>query len=164
MLVHCKSSCKLRILIDLRRVNHILSHDYLNSCSYSNVTNATNHFAGKSLFCKQDCSQAYHCVQMTGDFSVQLLPFDFASRTIAYNCLAQDLNKSLTGISSIVKQYRDLCLAVNVFTQFLDDIAAEVNNFDETISSRRNFFKIVWDNCVWSFPRTNMSSERQSTT
>ena len=49
--VHRKSSGKLRILIDLRRVNHFLRHDYLNS-SYpiSNVTDATNRFAGKIVF------------------------------------------------------------------------------------------------------------------
>ena len=63
--VHRKSSGKLRILIDLRRVNHLLRHDYLSSNSpISNMTDATNHFAGKNLFCKPDCSQAYRCVQM----------------------------------------------------------------------------------------------------
>ena len=64
MFVHRKSSGKLRILIDLRRVNHLLRLEYLNSnFPISNMTDATNHFAGKNLFCKLDCSQAYHCVQ-----------------------------------------------------------------------------------------------------
>ena len=62
--VHRKASGKMRILIDLRRVNHVLRHDYVNSnFPISNMTNATSHFAGKNLFCKLDCSQAYHCVQ-----------------------------------------------------------------------------------------------------
>ena len=69
--VHRKPSGKLRILIDLRRVNHLLRQDYLNSnFPISNMTDATNHFAGKKLFCKLDCSQAYHCVQMADDLSV----------------------------------------------------------------------------------------------
>ena len=55
--VHRKSSGKLRIFIDLRRVNH-LRHDYLNTnFPISNMTDATNHFAGKNLFCRLEISQ-----------------------------------------------------------------------------------------------------------
>ena len=77
---------------------------------------------------------------MADDLSVQLLAFNFASRTFAYNCLAQGLNKSVTGFSSFVKHYLDPCLAANVCTQFTDDIAAGVNNFDEMIPALRKFF------------------------
>ena len=74
-----KSSGKLRILIDLRRVN-LLGHDYLNSnFQISNMTDAPNHFAAKSLFCKLDFSPACHSVEMTDEFSVELLALDFAS-------------------------------------------------------------------------------------
>ena len=101
---HRKPSGQLRLLIDLRRVNHLWRHDYWNSnFPISNMTDATNHFAGKQLLCKLDCSQAYHCVQMADDLSVQLLAFNFGSRTFAYNCLAQGLNKSVTGFSSFIK-------------------------------------------------------------
>ena len=104
------------------------------------MTDATNHVAGKNLFCKLDCSQAYHCVQMADEFSVQLLAFNFASRTFASNCLAQGLNKSVTGFSSFVKHYLDPCLTANLCTQFMDDIAAGVNNFDEMVPAlRKNF-------------------------
>ena len=92
------------------------------------------------MFCKLYCSQAYHCVQMADDLSVQLLGFNFASRTFAYNCLAQGLNKSATGFSSIVKLYLDPCLAANVCTQFMDDIAEGVNLFDEMIPALRKIF------------------------
>ena len=144
--VQRKSSGKLRILIDLRRVNHLLRHHYLNShFPISIMTDATNHFGGKNLFCKLDCSQAYHCVQMADDLSVQLLAFKFASRTFAYNCLAQGLNKFVTGFSSFVKHYLDPCLAANVCTQFMDDIAAGVNNFDEMTPALRKVFDCLRD-------------------
>ena len=104
------------------------------------MTDATNHYAGKKLFSKLDCSQAYHCVQMADDPSVQLVAFNFASRTFAYNCIAQGLNKSVTGFSSFVKHYLDPCLAANVCTQFIDDIAAGVNNFDKMIPALRIIF------------------------
>ena len=104
------------------------------------MTDATNYAAGKKLFCKLDCSQAYHRVLMADDLSVQLLAFNFASRTFAYNCLAQGLNKSVTGFSSFVKQYLDKRLAANVCTQFMDVIAMGLNNFDEMIPTLTKIF------------------------
>ena len=139
--VHRESSGKLTIPIDLRRVNLLLRHEYLKSnFPISNKTDATNHFTGKNLFCKLECSQAYHCVQTADDLPNQLLAFIFASRTFAYNCLAQGLNKSVTGFSSFVKHYLDPWLAANVCTQIMDDIAAGVKNFDEMIPALRKIF------------------------
>ena len=106
-----KPSGKLRILIDLRRVNHLRRNDCSdNNFPISNMTDAVHHFAGKTLFTKLTCSQAYHCVQMANPLSVQLLSFNFASRTYAYARLAQGLNKSVTGFSSFVRSYLDSCL------------------------------------------------------
>ena len=110
-----KPSEKLRILIDLRRVNHLLRKDYSdNKFPKSNMTDAVHHFAGKTLFTKLDCSQAYHCVQLADTLSVQLLSIFFPSRTYAYTRLAQGLNESVTGFSSFVRNYLDSCLAANL--------------------------------------------------
>ena len=112
-----KPSGKLQMLIDLRRINHSIKTDYINSnFPISNMTDASNHFAGKSLFTKLDCSQAYHCVQMADDLSVRLLAFNFGSRTYAYKCLAQGLSKSVTGFSSFIRHYLDPCLAADLCT------------------------------------------------
>ena len=78
-----KPSGKLRILIDLRRVNHLLCKDYSdNSFPISNTTDAVHHFAGKTIFTKLDCSQANHCVQLADPLSVQLLSFNFANLSL----------------------------------------------------------------------------------
>ena len=77
---------------------------------------------------------------MADDLSVHLLAFNFASRTFAYNCLAQSLNKSVTGFRSFVKHYLDPCLAANACTHFMDDIAAGPNNFDEMTPALRKSF------------------------
>ena len=123
MFAQRKSSGNLRILVDLRRVNHLFRNDCSNNnFPISNMTDAVHHFAGKSLFTKLNCSQAYHCVQMADPLSVQLLSFNFASRTYAYTRLAQGLNKSVTRFSSFVRSYLDFCLAANLCTQFMDDI------------------------------------------
>ena len=56
ILVYHKSSGKLKVLIDLRHVNHLLRLEFLNSnFPISNKTDATNHFAEKTSFCKLHC-------------------------------------------------------------------------------------------------------------
>ena len=104
------------------------------------MNDAINYFAGKKLFTKLDCFQAYHCVQMADDVSVQLLAFNFASRTYAYKCLAQGLNKSVTGFSSFIRHYLDPCLASRNCTQFMDDIGNAVTNFEQLVPSLREIF------------------------
>ena len=136
-----KSSEKLRVLIDLRRVNHLLRNDYSNNnFPISNMTDAVHHFAGKTLFTKLDCSQAYHCVQMADPLSVQLLSFNFASRTYAFSRLAQRLNKSVAGVSSFVRSYLDSCLAANLCTQFMDDIGCGMDTFEQIVPILRQIF------------------------
>ena len=60
-----KPNGKLRLLVDLRKTNTLLADDYTNNNHpVSTLSDAAQHLAGKSLFCKLDCSQAYHCLQM----------------------------------------------------------------------------------------------------
>ena len=79
-----KPNGKLRLLVDLRKTNSLIADDYTNnSHPVSTLSDAAQHLAGKSLFCKLDCSQAYHCLQMADQRSVEILAFNFASRTFA---------------------------------------------------------------------------------
>ena len=94
------------------------------------MSDATNHFAGKSFLKKIDCSQAYHCVQMVDDQSIQLLAFNYSSRTYASKCLAQGLGKSVTGFSAFICNYLDPCLAAGSCTQFMDDMGCGVEKFE----------------------------------
>ena len=86
---HRKPNGKLRLLVDLRKINSLIADDYTNNRHpVSTLSDAAQHLAGKSLFCKLDCSQAYHCWQMADQRSVEMLAFNFASRTFAYKRLA----------------------------------------------------------------------------
>ena len=61
---------KLRILVDLRRINHLLKNDYnQHNHPVTSIADAAQHMAGKKYFCKLDCSQAYHCLQMNNQYS-----------------------------------------------------------------------------------------------
>ena len=77
---------------------------------------------------------------MTDDLSVQMLAIVFGSRTFAYNCLARGLDKSVSGFSLFCKLYLDKSLTANVCTQFKDDIAIGINNFDEMIPALTKIF------------------------
>ena len=136
-----KTSGRLRLLIDLRKVNHLLKNDFVNTnFPISNMSDAINYFTGEKLFTELDCSQAYHCVQMADDVSVQLLAFNFNSRTYAYQCLAQGLNKTVIGFTSYIRRYLDPCLASRNCTQFMDVIGNAVTNFEQLVPSLREIF------------------------
>ena len=84
-----KPNGKLRLLVDLRKINTLIEDDYTNNNHpVSTLSDAAQDLAGRSLFCKLDCSQAYHCLQMADQRSVKRLAFIFASRTFAYRRLA----------------------------------------------------------------------------
>ena len=100
-----KPNGNLRLLVDLRKINSLIADDYTNkNHPVSTLSDEAQHFAGKSLFCKLDCSQAYHCLQMAHKRSVEMLPFNFASRTFAYKRLAQGLSRSMSAFSSFMRE------------------------------------------------------------
>ena len=103
-----KPNGKLRLLVDLRKINSLIADDYTNNNHpVSTLSDAAQHLAGKSLFCKLDCSQAYHCLQMADQRSVEMLAFKFASRTFAYKRLAQGLSRLVSAFSSFMREYLD---------------------------------------------------------
>ena len=76
-----KPNRKLRLLVDLRKINNLISDDYINkNHPVSTLVDAAQHMAGKKLVCKLDCSQLYHCLQMADQCSIEMLAFNFASR------------------------------------------------------------------------------------
>ena len=76
-----KPNGKQRLLVDLRKINNLIADDYTNNNRpVSTLSDAAQHLAGKSLFFKLDCSQAYHCLQTADQGSVEMLAFNFAGR------------------------------------------------------------------------------------
>ena len=119
---------KLRLLVDLRKINSVISEKYTNSNHpVSTLTDAAQHMTGKKLFCKLDCSQAYQCLQMADYKSIQMLLFNFASRIFAYKRLAQGLSRSFSTFSSFVRDYVDPVIKAHQCAQYVDDIEIAVN-------------------------------------
>ena len=83
--------------------NHLNADEYTNKNHPVSVfSDAAQHLAGNTLFCKLNCSQAFHCLQMADQRSVEMLAFNYASRTFAYKRRAQGLSRSVSAFSSFI--------------------------------------------------------------
>ena len=124
-----KPNGKLPLLVDLRKSNKLIADDYTNNNHpASTLSDAAQHLARKSLFCKLDCSQAYHCFQMADQRSVKMLAFNFASRIFAYRRLAQGLSRSVSAFSSFMREYLDPVVEADQCAEYVDDIGIAANN------------------------------------
>ena len=133
-----KPNGKLRLLVDLRKINTLIADDYINNNHpVSTLTDVAQHMAGKNVFCKLDCSQAYHCLQMADQQSIELLAFIFASRTFAYRRLAQGLRRSLSALSSFIREYLDPVIKTDQYAQYVDDIGIAANTPEQLIKNLR---------------------------
>ena len=130
--------------MDLRKINTLIADDYTNNNHpVSTLSDAGQHLAGKSIFCKLDCSQAYHCLQMADHRSVEMLAFNFASRTFAYKRLAQGLNRSVSAFSSFMREYLDSVVKADQCAQKVDDIGIAANSATDLTRNIRTVFKCI---------------------
>ena len=122
-----KPNAKLRLLVDLRKINALIADDYINNNHPVSTLSDAQHLAAKKLFCKLDCSHAYHCLQMADQRSVELLASNFASGTFAYRRLAQGLSRAVSAFSRIMREYLDSVIKADQCAQYVDDIGINAN-------------------------------------
>ena len=139
-----KPNGKLRLLVDLRKINTLIADDYTNNNHPVNtLSDAAQHLAGKSLFYKLDCSQAYHCLQMADQRSVEMLAFNFANGTLAYRRLAQGLSRSVSAFSSFMREYLDPVVKADQCAQYVDDIGIGANVATDLTRNIRAVFQCI---------------------
>ena len=139
-----KPNRKLRLLVDLRKINTLIADDYINNNHpVSTLTDAAQHMVGNNLFCKLDCSRAYHCLQMADQQSIQLLAFNFASRTFAFRRLSQGLSQSLSAFSSFIREYLDPVIKADQCVQYVDDIGIAANTPEQLTKNLRGVFQCL---------------------
>ena len=144
ILAQRKSNDELRILVDLRRINHLLKNDYnQHNHPVTSIAEAVQHMAGKKYFYQLDCSQAYHCLQMADEQSIQLLAFNYGSKIFAYLRLAQGLNRSLSAFNSTIREYLDAVVQADKCAQYVDDIGVAANNVDELVDNIEAVFQQI---------------------
>ena len=107
------------------------------------MSDEAQHLAGKSLFGKLDCYQAYHCLQMADQWSEGMLAFNFASRSSAFERLAQGLSRSVTAFSSSMRGYLDPVVKADQCAQYVDDIGIAANNATDLTRNIRAVYKCL---------------------
>ena len=131
-----KSNGKLRLFVDLRKINSLLADDYINkNHPVSTLSHSAQPLAGKSIFCKLDCSQAYHCLQKEDQRSEEKLAFNFAKRH------TQGLSRSVSAFSRFMREYLDLVVKADQCAQNVDDIGIAGNNATDLTRNIRAVFK-----------------------
>ena len=139
-----KPSGKLRLLVDLRRQNHLIRHDYDNhSFPIPTLADVSAILAGNKFFAKLDCSQAFHMLQMVDPFYVQLLSFNFLSRTFAHLRLAQGLSRSVNAFSSFMRKYLYPCIVADQCFQYVDDLGTAACSFEDFLTNLRAIFVCI---------------------
>ena len=163
----------LRLRVDLRKINSLIADHINNNHRVSTLSDAAQHLAGKSLFCKLDCSQAYQCLQTADQRSVEMLAFNSASRTLAYKRHAQGLRRSVSSFPSFMREYLDPVNKADQCAQKVDDIGIAANNASESSGRLQMQFpsRIETDNwevplCTQTnwFPRKNKFTRSNLTT
>ena len=128
----------------LRIINNLISDDYIeNNHPVNTLTDAAQHMARKNLFCNLDCSQVYHCLKMADPKTVEMLAFNFASRTLAYRRLAQNLSRSLSAFSSFLREYLDSVIKADQCARYVDDNCPAANSPEQLITNLRVVFKCI---------------------
>ena len=170
-----KPNGKLGLIVDLREIISLIADDYTNNNHPdSTLPDAAQHLAGKSLFCKLDCSQVYHCSQMVDQRSVELLAFNFASRSFAYKRLAQGFSRSLSAFSSSMRKCLDPVVKADQCAQYVDNIGIAANKAHPEHSGSLQVYSPGrsetnnWEMPLWSqtslTPRKNYFTRRNLTT
>ena len=140
--VQRKLNGKLRLLVHLRKINALISDDYINNNHpVRYLSDAAQNLAGKKLFCKLDCSQAYHCFQMADQRSIEMLAFIFASRTFAYKHLAQGLSRAISAFSSCMREYLDKVIKADQCAQNVNIIGIAANSATRLIGNIQAVFE-----------------------
>ena len=135
---------KLRLLVDPRKFNSLIADYYTNNIHpVSTLSEAAQHLAGRSLFCKLDWTQTNHCLQMADQRSLEMLAFNFARRTFAYKRLAQSLSRSVSDISSCRREYLDPVVKTDQCAEYVDDIGITANNATNLTRNIRAFFRCL---------------------
>ena len=139
-----KPNGKLRLLVDLRKINTLIADDYINNYHpVSTLTEAAQNMAGRNLFCKLDCSQAYHCLQMADQQPIGLLAFNFANRTFAYRRLAQGHRCSVSAFSSFIREYLNPVIKADQCAEYVNDFGIATNTPQQLIKNLRAVFQCL---------------------
>ena len=148
--------------IDLPKINHLTSDEYRkNNQTVSRQTDAAKNMAVKNLFCELDFFQAYHCLQMAGQRSTEMLAFNFSSKTFAKKGQAPGPGRSPSASSSFTRENLDTVIKADHWAQYVEYIGLAANALKRLINNLRAVFKCIKKQNLKT-PCQNATSEQKS--
>ena len=80
---------------------------------------------------------------MADPTSVDLLAFNFASKTFAFRRVAQELSRAQSAFSSFMREYLDPVIKADQCAQYVNDIGIAANNTEQLITNIRAVLKCI---------------------
>ena len=80
---------------------------------------------------------------MADQRSVEMLAFNFASRTFVFKSFAQGLSRSVSAFSSFMREYLDPVVKADQCAHYVDDIGIAANNATDLTRNIRAVFKRI---------------------
>ena len=80
---------------------------------------------------------------MADQRSIEMLAFNFASRTFAYKLLAQGISRALSAFSSLMREYLEKVIKADQCAHYVDDIGIAANSVTQLIRNIRAVFECI---------------------
>ena len=139
-----KPNGNLRLLVNLSKISCLIADDCTNNNHPdSTFSDATQELGVNSIFCKRDCFQDFHCLQITDQQSVKMLAFNFASRTFLYKRRAQGVSRSLSAFPSFMREHLIPVVRANQGAQYLHVNGIAANNAMDLTLNLRAVWKCI---------------------
>ena len=123
MQAQIKLNGRLHVLVIMLKINNLITQDYVNN----------NH----------PVSTLSDAAQQMDYQSIQILTFNFASCTFAYQRLAQSLSRSLSAFSSFLRECLDKAIKVDQCAQYVDDIGMAANDSPQLCINFKTVFQCI---------------------
>ena len=99
--------------------------------------------AGKKLFLQNGLLTSIHCLQIADQRSIEMLAFNFASRTFVYRRLAQFRSRALSACSSFMREYLDKVIKAHQCAIYVENIGIAANDAKQIIKNLRATFQCI---------------------
>ena len=131
-----KLNRKLRLLVNIRKINELISDDYINN----------------------DHTLSTNTLKVADQGSLELSAFNFANSKFACRRSAQGLKRSLSVFSSFMREYLDTLIEANLWERDVNDIQIAANDSAELIENMRAVIKSIREGGLKSTNETCHSS------
>ena len=149
ILAQKKPNGKLRLLVDLQKINNMISHDYINNNQpVSTLTNVAQHMAGKKTLLPIRLFAGLPLFKMADQRSIEMLAFNFASRTFGYRRLAHGLSRALSAFSSFIRKNLVKVIRADQCAQYVDDIGIVANDAKPLINPPSGYIPVHPENSL----------------